>query len=354
MIPIAKPNIGKEELNAVAEVLASGQLAQGSKVAEFEEKFASYIGTDYAIATSSGTSALLLIYKALNLKGKEILMPSFTFIATATAALAAGAKPVFVDVDPKTFCISIKDAKRKITEKTAAIVPVHLYGLPADMDAILEFAEKHNLYVIEDACQAHGAEYKGKKAGSFGIAAAFSFYPTKNMTTGEGGMVTTNDEKLAEKISLLRNHGQKSRYEHVLLGLNYRMTNIAAAIGLVQLKKLDKMNEKRIENAKYYLKKLKDVPNITLPYIPKNRKHVFHQFTVKVKNREKLIQKLKQNNIGFGIYYPKGCHQQKIFKGKLSLPNTERLCKEVISLPVCSLITKKELKKITLIFSDII
>ncbi len=347
MIPIARPWIGDEEKKEVEKVLDSGMLAYGEWVKNFENEFAKYIGVKHALATTNGTQALILVLEAVGVKNKEVIVPSFTFIASATSIIRAGGKPVFVDVDERTFNIDPEDVRKKITKNTKAIMPVHLYGQAANMDEIMEIAEDHNLYVIEDSAQAHGAEWRGKKTGSIGHIAAFSFYPTKNMTTDEGGMVTTNDENLAQKVSMLRNHGQTSRYMHEFLGWNFRMTNIAAAIGLVQLKKLDKANEIRRANAKYYDEILGDYAII--PYEHPNSKHVYHQYTIRIKNRDKLVELFKKESIGFGIYYPMGNHEQPIMQ-KLGytakLPVTEKLCKEVISVPVHPLITREDREKV--------
>ena len=251
MIPIAKPLIGDEEIEEVVKVLKSGFIAQGPKVAEFEEKFAEYIGVKHAVATSSGTTALHTALLALGIKaGDEVVTTPFTFAATSNSVLYVGAKPVFVDVNPETYNIDPEKIAEAITDKTKAIMPVHLYGQPADMDPIREIADENDLKVIEDAAQAHGAVYRGKMVGSMGDAACFSFYPTKNMTTSEGGMVTTDDGATADAARAIRAHGESQRYTHVMLGYNFRMTDVAAAIGLAQLKKLDTFNGKRIENAK--------------------------------------------------------------------------------------------------------
>ncbi len=347
MIPIAKPWIGEEEKREVEKVLDSGYLASGEWVKRFEKEFSSYINVKHALATTNGTQALILALEAVDVKNKEVLVPSFTFIASATSIIRAGGKPVFVDIDEKTYTMDVEDLKKKIRDKTKAIMPVHLYGQPANMDKIMEIADENNLYVIEDAAQAHGAEWRGKKVGGIGNIATFSFYPTKNMTTGEGGMVTTNDDELAYKVAMLRNHGQKERYFHEELGWNYRMTNIAAAIGIIQLKKLDKGNNIRIKNAGYYNGNLEEI--VITPHKDKRAKHVYHQYTIRVKKREKLIEEFKKEGIGFGIYYPLGIHEQPIMKKlgyTINLPTTERLCKEVISIPVHPLITEEDREKI--------
>src|SRR3989304_7131173 len=251
MIPIAKPLIGEEEINAVTEVLRSGTIAEGQKVKDFEAEFAKYTGTSYAVAVNSGTAALHVALLAHNIStDDEVITTPFSFVATSNSVIFTGARPVFADIDENTFNIDPESIIEKITSKTKAIIPVHLYGQAADMKSIMEIADDHDLIVIEDACQAHGAEFDGKKAGSFGTG-TFSFYPTKNMTTGEGGMITTDDKIVSERARMIRSHGSKQRYYHEMLGYNLRMTDISAALGLVQLKRLDDFNEARIKNAGY-------------------------------------------------------------------------------------------------------
>lgn len=347
MISIAKPMVGDEEKKAVLNVLDSGILAQGKRVKEFEEKFAEYIGVKHAVATSSGTTALHLALLASGVKGgDEVITTPFTFVSTATPVLFCGAKPVFADIKPRTFNIDSEKIASMITSKTKAILPVHLYGQPCEMSRIMEIAEKHNLIVIEDACQAHGAEYNGKKVGGIGDAGCFSFYPTKNMTTGEGGMVTTDDDGIAEKIRMLRSHGQTERYSYSIVGYNFRMTDIAAAIGVEQLNKLDKFNEKRIKNAGFLSEQLNGV--VETPYVLPDMKHVFHQYTIKTDKRELLMENLKKEAVGFGIYYPKPLHYYEHLKkyGNNNLKNTENICEEVLSLPVHPALSKDDLEKI--------
>lgn len=348
MIPIARPDIGEEEKKAVLDVLESGMLAAGEVVKRFEKEFAKYTGVKHALATTNGTQALILALEALGVQGKEVIVPSFTFIASAASIIRAGGRPVFADINPKTYTIDPDDVRRKITDNTVAIMPVHLYGQPANIDEIKEIAEENGLYVVEDACQAHGAEWRGKRAGALGDVAAFSFYPTKNMTTGEGGMVTTDNDEIAERIEMLRNHGQKERYLHVELGWNYRMTNIAAAIGLVQLKKLDRANEARRKNAEYY-NEVFEGGDIVTPYEDPRAKHVYHQYTIRVPNRDRIAEVLREHGVGYGIYYPRGIHQQPVMQKlgyREKLPVTEKMCREVISLPVHPLLTEKDREKV--------
>ncbi|MDK2982085.1 MAG: perosamine synthetase [Chloroflexota bacterium] len=336
MISIAKPVIGEEEKKAVLEVLDSGILAQGPRVAAFEKAFAEACGVKHAVATTSGTTALYLSLLANGIgEGDEVITSPFTFIASANSVLYVGAKPVFVDIDPRTFNIDASQIEAAITPKTKAIMPVHLYGMTADMDAIMAIAKKHNLLVIEDAAQAHTAKFNGKCAGSFGTG-AFSLYPTKNMTSAEGGMVTTNDDAVAEEARVLRNHGMRRRYYHDELGYNLRMTDVHAAIGLAQLGKLAGFNAKRRENAAYYDANLKGV---TTPYVPKECEHIYHQYTIRVPDgkRDALRDYLKENEIGSEIYYPLPINQQGFYEemfGKLSFPQAEKAAEEVLSLPV--------------------
>jgi perosamine synthetase len=354
MIPVAKPLIGEEEIEEVEKVLKSGFIAQGPKVAEFEEAFASYIGVDHAIAVSSGTTALHLALLAAGVeKDDEVITTPFSFAATGNCALYVGAKPVFVDIDPKTYNINPEKIEEAITERTKAILPVHLYGQPANMDQINQIAKEHDLRVIEDAAQAHGAIYKDKKVGSLGDMACFSFYPTKNMTTSEGGMITTNNSEMEDMARILRAHGEKERYQHVILGYNFRMTDIAAAIGLVQLKKLDGFNQKRIENAEYLSAHMDSINGIEPPYVSPLVRHVFHQYTVRVKNgkRNDLMESLNQEGIGTGIHYPIPIYKQKLYQDmgyNDNCPETEKAALEVLSLPVHPGLTIEELEKIAI------
>lgn len=360
MIPIAKPQIGEEEINAVTEVLKSGMLAQGKKVKEFEEQFAKYIGTKYAIATSSGTTALHVALLAHGIKqGDEVITSPFTFIASANAILFCGAKPVFADIDENTFNIDPKKIEEKINSRTRAIMPVHLFGQACDIDAIRDIAEKHQLILIEDACQSHGAEYNGKKAGTFGTG-CFSFYPTKNMTTGEGGMITTNDEQIYAKAKLLREHGMPERYKHTMLGYNFRMTDINAAIGLVQLQKLEKYIQKRRENADFFSRNI-NVPGIILPAALNKTRHAYNQFTLRITSkckltREALMQKLTEAGIGNVTYYPTPVYEQEPYKSQkypADCKIAERICKEVLSIPVHPNVIPEDLEQIKQFFQSI-
>ncbi|WP_461862925.1 DegT/DnrJ/EryC1/StrS family aminotransferase [Thermococcus sp.] len=356
MIPIAKPLIGDEEINAVIEVLKSGMLAHGKEVEAFEREFAGYLGAKHGIAVTNGTAALDVALKALKIgPGDEVITSPFTFIASANSILFQGAKPVFADIDPKTFNLDPNEVLERINEKTKAIIVVHLYGQPADMKAFSEIAEDHKLYLVEDCAQAHGAEFDGRKVGTFGDIAAFSFYPTKNMTTGEGGMVVTNDDELAEKARLIRNHGQTKKYLHEELGYNLRMTNIAAAIGRVQLRKLDEWNEKRIKNAKLLTDGIKRIGGLTPPYVDPRVKHVFHQYVIRVEDefpmsRDELAQKLREKGVGTGIHYPMPVHHQPFYQ-KLGYPeeicqNAVEASKRVLSLPVHPSVSREDVEYI--------
>ncbi len=350
MIPIAKPSIGKEEEKAVVEVLRSGRLAQGEKVAKFEEAFAEYCGTKYAIATDNGTSALIVALLSAGIgSGDEVITTPFTFIATANAVIFTGARPVFVDIEPETYNIDPAEIEKVITKRTKAILPVHLYGLMTDMEKINKIAKKHKLVVIEDSAQAHGAHIGGKKAGSWGLAGCFSFYSTKNMTTGEGGMLTTSSPEFTKKVRLFRNQGMSTQYKYESLGYNFRMTEIAAAIGVEQLKKLEEFTEKRIKNATYLSEKLTGIRNIKTPVTPRGYKHVFNQYTIGVSSRVELISKLNKSGVGSKVYYSAPIHEEKYYKGlnhKRSLRNAEKTAKEVLSLPIHPSVTKHDLDKI--------
>jgi dTDP-4-amino-4,6-dideoxygalactose transaminase len=361
MIPIAKPLIGEDEINAVTAVLKSGLIAQGKKVEEFEGAFAKFIGTKYALAVNSGTAALQIALLAHGIKeGDEVITSPFTFIASANSILFTGAKPVFADIEEETFNIAPDKIEERITSRTKAIMPVHLYGQPCDMDSIMGIAQEHNLIIIEDACQAHGAEYEGKKTGSFGTG-CFSFYATKNMVTGEGGMITTHHNDVAEKARMIRNHGQRQRYLHEILGYNYRMTDIAAAIGLCQLEKLEKFNDKRTGNAEFLTEGLTGITGFVPPKVKPNVRHVFHQYTVRITqdfgmSRDELKQKLMDRGVGTEIYYPLPVHKQPLYQNlgyNDHLPNSEKAVREVLSLPVHPSVTKKDLRNIVLAIKDI-
>ncbi len=341
MIPISKPAIGEEEVRAATEVLRSGQIAQGRKVEEFEKAFAEYCGTKHAVAVNSGTAALHSALYALGVKqGDEVITSPFSFIATANSIIMTGAKPVFADIEPQTFNIDPEKVLEAATTRAKAVMPVHLYGLCADMKKLNEIAEDNKLLLVEDACQSHGAECGGKRAGALGTVGCFSFYATKNMTTAEGGMVTTGDSQTAERVKAFRHHGQKQRYLHDDLGYNYRMTDVMAAVGIEQLKKLEGFTAKRIANAALYSKLLAGVDGVTAPRMPTGMRHVFHQYTVSVGGgrRDALKDYLQREGVGTAVYYPIPLHLQPWLKqlgySKGDFPNAEKAAGEVLSLPV--------------------
>jgi len=352
MIPIARPRLDHYEYEAVQKVLESGMIASGATVSKFEAEFARYIGVKFATATSSGTTALHAAIVASGIKqGDKVITTPFTFAATANSILFEKAIPVFVDIDPETYNIDAGKIEEAILKDKSikGILIVHLFGLACNMDPILDMVKKHNAILIEDAAQAHGAMYKNKMAGSFGHASTFSFYPTKNMTTSEGGMVLTNNEDIYQLCKTFINHGQAERYIHADLGHNFRMTNIAAAIGVEQLKKLDKFNEARISNALFYNKNIKN-SKVKLPYIPNDCKHVYHQYTLKVENREQFVKYLTDNQIGTGIHYPVPLNEQPYYKSlgytNKDTPIASEISKQVVSIPVNPLLSQAELEYI--------
>ena len=344
-IPIAKPLINWREQLAVMRVLKSGSLTQGPEVKLFEEEFSKIVGDRECVAVNSGTSALHVSLLALGIgSGDEVILPSFTFAATANVVALVGATPVFVDIDPKTFCIDADLIQSAISKKTKAIIVVHLYGLAADMTKILEIAKINSLLVVEDAAQAHLASIDNKNVGTFGDAAAFSFYPTKNMTSGEGGMVVVKNSKDARICRLLRNQGMESKYQNEVIGFNLRMTDIHAAIGRCQLRKLSEATEKRIKNAQYLSQRLNSE---FIPYVPTGFKHVFHQYTVRIKDSRNDFSVALQNlGIGNSVYYPTQVHKLPSFNLDLILRETELATNEVLSLPVHPSLTKRQLTRV--------
>lgn len=346
MIKISEPFLAREEIDAVINVLKSGNLTQGENVEKFENEFARYIGVKYAVATSSGTTALYTALLSAGIRPKdEIITTPFSFIATANSILHCGAKPIFSDIDEKTFNIDPEKIKEKLTDKTKAILPVHLYGQSADMDYISKISEDYNLVIIEDACQAIGAEYKGRKVGSFSDAAVFSFYPTKNITTSEGGIIVTDNKQIADKAKIIRNHGlNNGKYD--VLGFNYRMTEIEAAIGIEQLKKLEKFNEKRILNANILTEEIADL--VETPFVPENSKHVFSQYTIKTNERDKIHNYFRKFGIETKIFYPTPIHKHSLYKnlGHKDLSVSENISKLVLSLPVHPKLREDDIKMI--------
>lgn len=360
-IPVAKPALGEEELNNVIKAVKSGWVSsKGEFIEKFEKDFAKYIGVKYGVATSNGTTALHLALAALNIRrGDEVIVPDLTFIATANVVKHCGAKPVLVDVNSNYWCIDPKKIEEKITPKTRAIIPVHLYGHPCDMEYIIDIANKNDLFVVEDAAEAHGAEYKGNKVGSFGDVSCFSFYGNKIITTGEGGICLTNNEELAEKMRILRDHGQslKKKYWHEMIGFNYRMTNIQAAIGLAQLKKIDEFIEKKRQIAKLYsdhFKELAERGMITLHPEMRWAKSVYWMYSILIEDRfgitrDNLIEKLEAEGIETRpFFYP--IHKMPPYRKRKNNNNyrvSEELSRKGLNLPSSVLLTEEEIKTVT-------
>lgn len=356
MISIAAPEIGPEETKAVNDVLNSGILAQGPIVAAFEEAFAKYCGTKYALAVNSGTAALhAALYAAGVGPGDEVITTPFSFIATINPILMVGATPVLVDIDAQTFNLDVRKVEQAVTENTKAIIPVHLYGQPCDWDELQRIADSHNLVLIEDACQAIGAEYRGKKAGALGNMGCFSLYATKNIMCGEGGVVTTDNDEFATAIKRFRQHGMTGPYEYADLGYNYRMSDLHGAIAIEQLKKVTRFTKTRQRNAEQLTKGLEGLAGLELPMIADDRTHVFHQYTIRVRDdfgmdRDAFVQALRDRGIGAGVYYPRPLHAfphiQKYGYALGDFPEAEKAAKEVISLPVHPKVTDEEVATI--------
>ncbi len=350
-IPPARPVIGEAEIDAAVRVLRSGMVVQGPEVAAFEREFGELVGGRHCVAVNSGTSALQLSLMALGLgPGDEVIVPSFSFAASANAVRLVGATAVFADIEAGSFCLDPDAVAAAITPRTAAIMPVHLYGHPAAMDRIVPIAERHGLAVVEDAAQAHAAALDGRPVGSFGAAGCFSFYPTKNMHSLEGGMVTTADAELARKLRLLRNQGMEARYQNEIVGANMRMTDVAAAIGRVQLTQLAGWTDKRRANAAYLDERLNGV---VTPPVAEGAKHVYHQYTVRVTgDRDAFQAGLKELGIGNAVYYPTPIHRLRPYlnedgtPGPWKLPETDRAADEVVSLPIFPALTTEELDRI--------
>lgn len=348
MISISRPQFDEQELTLLREVLESGIIAQGPKVAALEGLFAQLCGTTYALAVANGTAALHIALLAHGIgPGDEVITTPFTFIASANSILFTGARPRFVDIRSDTFNIDVEKIEAAITPRTKAIMPVHLYGLMADMEPILKLARQYNLAVIEDAAQAHGATYHGQRAGSLGTG-CFSLYATKNMTTGEGGMITTNNPEIAEKVKLLRAHGSKVRYYHDILGYNFRLTDLHAAVGIAQYHKLTQFNQRRRHNAEFLNQHLS---RVVTPTEPEGCQHVWHQYTVRLVDgdRDVAIKKLAEAGVGTGIFYPVPVYRQKVYVdlGYTDyLPVTEEVTRQVFSLPIHPALSSADLETI--------
>jgi dTDP-4-amino-4,6-dideoxygalactose transaminase len=352
-LTIQHHNIRSEINSAIQGVLDRGDFILGQDVAKLEEEFAAYCGTKFAVGVDNGVSALELSLRALGVgPGDEVIVPTHTFTATAAAVSFSGAEPVFVDADPETWNIDVEKIEEAISPRTKAILPVHLYGLPVDMDRILEIAEKNKLVVVEDACQAHGASYKGKRVGSLGNAAGFSFYPTKNLgACGDAGMVTTNDAKVAETIRALRNCGQKTKNVHELAPFNHRLDNLQAAILRVKLQYLDQWIESRRNLAALYNQLLAGL-NIQLPTEPEDYRHVYHLYVIRSQNRDALQAALKERGIGTAIHYPNPVHLQPYFSNGVDrhgqFPVAEKICNEILSLPMFPELTEEQVEVVSL------
>jgi len=346
MIPAAKPSIGDEERAAVDRVMRSGMLAQGPEVAAFETEFSEWVDGVHSVAVNSGTSALHMAFLAAGVgAGDEVIVPSFSFAATANAVALAGATPVFVDIETDYFAVDPAAVEAAITPRTKAIMPVHLYGHPANLVALKAIAEKHDLLLFEDAAQAHAASVNGIPVGAWGIAGSFSFYPTKNMTSGEGGMITTPSAEVARLAKVLRNQGMERRYENEVVGFNTRMTDIHAAIGRVQLTKLAGWTAKRQENAAFLSA---NIEGVVTPPTAEGAVHVFHQYTLRIvdQDRDAFAEELGKRGVGSGVYYPTPIHRLPSFRLELDLPGTELAASQVLSLPVYPSLTQGELETI--------
>jgi perosamine synthetase len=357
MISIARPDIGEAEESAVIEVLRSGMIAMGARTEALEVAWAQYCGVRHAVFMANGTVATEAILRASGIgPGDEVITVSFTFNATASAIFQVGATPVFVDIGESDFTLDTSLIAAAITPRTRAVMPVHLYGLMCDMDPIMQIAEQHGLLVIEDAAQAIGATYRGQQAGRFGPA-MFSLYATKNVTSGEGGMATTDDDGLADRLRLYRNHGMRVRYLHESLGTNFKPSDLAAAIGLAQLERIEEANARRRRNAERLSEELAEY--IT-PVVPEGREHAWHQYTMRFPGqRDAVADALRQRGVGTLIYYPVPVHRQAYVAelaprlAQQALPVTERLAAEVLSVPVRANLTEQELEAVISAIRDV-
>jgi dTDP-4-amino-4,6-dideoxygalactose transaminase len=350
-------SLWNELSGAVHSVLKSGAFVLGPEVQQFEAEVCKYLGVKHAIGLNSGTDALVIGLRAMGIKpGDEVITSSFSFFATAEAIEIIGAKTVFVDIDPQTFNLDVGQIEAKVTKKTKAILPVHLYGQPADMEQILDIAKKRKLRVLEDVAQAFGAEYQGRKAGSLGDAGAHSFYPTKNLGAyGDGGMITTNDDEIARQVRILRDHGSPKKYHHVTVGYNSRLDSLQAAVLRIKLRRIDEWNNARRKAAHYYTSLLSDLKGITPPAEAARRKHVYHQYTIRVANnkRDRVREALTAEGIASMIYYPEAMHQAPYFATRAqkdeeawAQPKSEKACDEVLSLPIGPRLTSADVERI--------
>jgi perosamine synthetase len=356
VIPISTVVLGEDEEKLVLEVLRSGQLAQGPMVARLEQEFAAYCGTRHAVAVANGTLALVAALHALGVgPGDEVVTSAFTFVATLNAILECGARARFADIDPATFNIDPASLADVCTDHTRVVMPVHLYGQPADMAAIANVAERHGAAIVEDAAQAHGAAINGRRVGGAGLG-TFSFYATKNITTGEGGVVTTNDDELADRLRLFRNHGMRARYQYEFVGTNFRLTDVQAAIALPQLARLDATVQRRQANAARLTDGLRGVAGVITPAIAPENSHVFHQYTIRVTDdaaldRDALADALASRGVGSGVYYPRvvfdyGCYREHPDVVDADVPRARATAREVLSLPVHPNLSAADLDRI--------
>jgi len=370
-IKVASPLVDEEEVEAVRQVLLSGRYVSGQLVREFEESFARYIGVEHAVAVNSGTAALHAALNAIDIgPGDEVIVPAMTFFATATAVIHQGGVPIFCDISLDNFCMDPADFERSITERTKAVIPVHFFGHAAEMDAINSIARSHDLAVVEDSAQAHGTEYRGRKVGSLGDLSAWSFFATKHMTTGEGGAITTNNSQWAEKMRLFRGHGLSGRNDHVMLGYNYRMTEISAAIANIQLRKLDGFNDARISNTEHLVERLSDIPWLTLPNVPAHVKHTYFWCHVMINedilgmSTQELIAKLREMGVEVRNRYKEPLYRQPMLNdnippilrlsaddnlpayGEMNLPNAELASGRMIGLPNRPDMTQDEMDRV--------
>ncbi len=356
MIPINLPNIGEEEVQAVVKVLRSGMLTSGlgagPMVSELEKKFARFAGVNHAVAVNTGTAALHSAVMACGVKqGDEVILPSFTFVATAEAVVLAGGKPVFADIDPESYNLSPIAVEKSVTKHTKAILPVDLYGFSADMKPMREIAEKHDLALVEDAAQSHGTTYAGKPAGTFADVACWSLYASKNITTGEGGLATTNEDEMNETLRMIRTHGEKAKYSSLMLGTNYRMSEMQAAIGNVQMEKLPSFLAKRRQNSQQLTKILEESSKLVLPWESKDRQHSWYLYTARLKDgtetqRNTLIEKLKKEGVGSEAYYVNPVHHMPFYRENFEtakLPETDKASKQVFSLPIHPGVTTEQI-----------
>ncbi len=342
--------IAGEIQEAIDRVLRRGWFILGEELEGFEAEFGHYVGTKFAVGLNSGSDAILLALQAIGVgEGHEVITPSHTFISTVDGIVRNRAKPVFVDIDPATFCIDPARIEEKITARTKAIMPVHIFGQPADMDPIMAIAERHGLFVVEDSCQAHGALYRGRKVGGIGHLGCFSFYPTKNLGAyGDGGMVTTNDEQIATRLRLLRNYGQPCKYHHILVGVNSRLDEIQAAVLRVKLRHLDEWNERRRQSAALYGDLLRDA-NVATPVERPNVRHVYHLYVIRSGDRNALQRRLLEEGVQSQIHYPVPVHRQEAYAqiaSGVELPATDQACAEILSLPMHPWLDSKEIQHV--------